>query len=109
MARDLNERQATMDEATAAGMLNMIFIIAMLQISFVNTNHHHHEEAWERYEIRTIEIDQEEDSGNYVGDECDEEVDDALPEKKLPQRRPAGRHYQSNCRKYQDDQVKRHR
>ena len=42
MARDLNERQATMDEATAAGMLNMIFIIAMLQISFVNTNHHHH-------------------------------------------------------------------
>lgn len=35
--------------------------------------------------MRTIEIKQEEDSRNQVGEACDDEIDDALPEKKLPE------------------------
>jgi len=53
-----------------------------------------------RGETRTIEIEQDEDGGDQVGDECNGEVDYTVSEKKLPQRRPARRPEQSNCRKH---------
>jgi len=36
-------------------------------------------------ETRTIEVEQEEDGRDHVGDKRDEEVDDALSEKKVPE------------------------
>ena len=36
-------------------------------------------------EIRTIKVKQLENSGNQIGKARDYEVDDALPEKKLPE------------------------
>ena len=36
-------------------------------------------------EIRTIEVEQEEDGGESIGDECDKEVNNTLSEDKLPE------------------------
>lgn len=56
----------------------------------------------------TIEIENEEDGGDEVGNERDKEVDNTLSEQELPKRRSTRRHHQSRSSEYQDNQVKRH-